>query len=71
MLNHANHMLKHGNSMLVCMRVRHFPLSDAHFLYDPFEGEAREEIKCRPREVPECYLNTPGAVLLRVVLRRG
>jgi len=53
------------------MRVRHFPLSDAHFLYDPFKGEAREEIKCRPREVPECYLNTPGDVLLRVVLRRG
>lgn len=32
------------------MCVRHIPFIDARFLYDPFEGEAREEIKFRPRE---------------------
>lgn len=33
------------------MRVRHLSIIDkAHFLYDHLEGEAREEIKFRPRE---------------------
>lgn len=33
------------------MRVRHLSILDkAHFLYDHLEGEAREEIKFRPRE---------------------
>lgn len=35
------------------MRVHHFPF-EARFWYDHFEGKAREKMKLRPREDPEC-----------------